>query len=200
MEGLDTIEGDMRAYPNRCQVVELGADRFVLRPIRPDDRRQHADFIARIDIEHLRRRFCDPSGPSPEADFERHVRSDAIGDAGFVAERETSGGTGEIVGEVRLYRYPGAAATELAIMVRSDMQRRGLGRALMRTTVEYCAAHGLEMIARILPDNEAMIRLAERSGMQVEHGPGGTLAIAHLPPARCRKVRSEIAETPEPLA
>jgi len=174
------IGGDMRACPDLSQVVKLGADRFVLRRMRPDDRCPYADFIARMQTGDLRRRFCDPSGPLPGSDFDQHALTDATGGAGFVAVRETSGSADEIVGEARLYRYPGTSAAELAIMVRSDMQRRGLGRALIRTTIDYCAAHALDMIARILPDNAAMIRLAERSGMQVEHAPNGALAIAHL--------------------
>ena len=69
---------------------------------------------------------------------------------------------------------------ELAIIVRSDMQRRGLGRALRRRAIDYCAAQGLEMIAQILPENDAMIGLASRSGMQLEHVPGSDLVIAHM--------------------
>jgi acetyltransferase len=171
----------MRAHSEGdAQRVELGGDRFVLRPIRPEDRRAYADFIARLGAEDLRRRFFDPSGLSPESEFERYVLTDHAGGAGFVAVCEASGSAEEIVGESRVYRYPGSSAAELAIIVRSDMQHRGLGHALMQKAIDYCTARGLEMIARILPDNDAMIRLAERSGMHVEHGPGGNLAIAHL--------------------
>jgi acetyltransferase len=161
------------------QVVELGAERFVLRPIVPDDERAHADFIGRMDPSDLRRRFFDANGASHPGE---RARIDHDREVVFVAVREPQR-SGEIVGEARAHVYPGASTAELAIMVRSDMRRRGLGRALLRKTIEYCAAHRLEMIAQILPENEAMIRLAKRSGMQVELSPAGDVAIAHMAPA-----------------
>ena len=169
------------------QAVELAGDRFVLRPIRREDRRAYADFIGRIDASDLRRRFFHPNGLSPEIDFE-HATFDLDREVVFVAVRESREGAGEIVGEARACRYPGAPTAELAIIVRSDMQGRGLGRALMQKVVEHRMDHGLEMIARILPGNDAMIGLAKRCGMQVEHRPGSDLAIAHMRPAGWTKV------------
>jgi acetyltransferase len=159
-------------------------DRFVLRPIRSEDRLAYASFIDRIDASHLRRRFFHPGGLSPEIDFERCVSVDDHNEVAFVAVRESRPGHDEIVGEARLHRYPEAPAAELAIIVRSDMHRRGLGRALMQKAIDYCAIHGLEMIAQILSDNDAMIGLAKSFGMDVECTPGSDLAIAHMPAAR----------------
>jgi GNAT superfamily N-acetyltransferase len=92
----------------------------------------------------------------------------------------TSGPTEEIVGEVRGYRYPDSSTLELAIIVRSDMKRLGIGRALMAVMSDYCSANGLDLIAQIKPENRAMIQLARHCGMQVEHVPGSDLAIAYL--------------------
>jgi acetyltransferase len=180
----------MRDYRGDAeQAVELGRDRFVLRPIRDEDRRAYADFVGRIDASDLRRRFFHPNGLSPEIDFGR-AAIDPDREVVFVAVRQPREGAEEIVGEARAYRYPGAPTAELAIIVRSDMQGRGLGRALMQKVVEYCTHYGLEMIAQILPDNDTMIRLAKRCGMQVEHRPGSDVAIAHMRPAGWREVRA----------
>jgi acetyltransferase len=173
----------MPAYSSERESLELGGDRFVLRPIRPEDRDAYADFIARFDASDLRRRFFHPSGLFPEIDLERYVAVDHDQEVAFVAVARSRSGKEEIVGEARVQRYPGTSTAELAIMVRTDMQRRGLGSALMRKAIEYCAAHGLEMIAQILPENAAMIALAKRSGMQVEQVPGSDLAVAHIRPA-----------------
>ena len=164
------------------EVVELGADRFALRLMRREDAGAYADFIARIDESDLRRRFFHANSLSPEADFERCVAGADAREVAFVAERESPSGAAEIVGEARVYQYEGSSTAEVAIIVRSDMQRRGLGRALMRKTIAYCAAQGLEMIARIRSDNAAMVRLAKCSGMQVEHRPGSEVVIAHMRP------------------
>jgi acetyltransferase len=173
----------MRPYPDDTEeVVELGAERFMLRAIGPEDEPAHADFISRLDASDLRRRFFDAEGISREGGVER-ARINHDREVAFVAIRGTPQGGEEIVGEARAHLYPGASTAELAIAVRGDMRGRGLGRVLMRKTIEYCAAHGLEIIAQILPENEAMIRLAKRCGMQVELSPGRDLAIAHMVPA-----------------
>lgn len=185
------MRAPMPAYSNELESLELGGDRFLLRPIRPEDHDAYADFIARIDASDLRRRFFHPSGLFPEIDLERYVAVDHDQEVAFVAVAPSQSGQEDIVGEARVQRYPGTSTAELAIMVRSDMQRRGLGSALMRKAIEYCAAHGLEMIAQILPENVAMIGLAKRLGMRVEHVPGSDLAVAHLPPARQARVDTQ---------
>lgn len=166
----------------RC--IEIGADRFVLRPVRAQDRRAYADFITRVDATDLRRRYFHPNRLSPDIVFEHYAKIDPAKEVACVAVHQLQEEAEEIVGEVRLHRYPGTSTVELAILVRSDMQRRGLGRALMQKAIDYCATHGLEIIAQIRPENEAMIRLAERSGMQVEHGPETNFVVAHMRLAR----------------
>src|SRR5690606_7869308 len=70
---------------------------------------------------------------------------------------------------------------EFAILVRTDMQRRGLGRALLAKAMDYLRARGTAtLIGQIRDDNEPMLALARRCGMEIELPPGGTLAIAHL--------------------
>ena len=174
-------EGEELAYPaDREQAVEVGGDRFILRPIRPEDLHAYSDFIARMDESDLRRRFVRPEGSAPESDLPRDTQIDNEREMAFVAVRQSESGGEEIVGEVCAYRYPAGSTAELAIIVRSDMKGHGLGRALMEKMIEYCRANELELIAQILPENTAMIRLAERCGMQMEHPPGSDLVIAHI--------------------
>ena len=56
---------------------------------------------------------------------------------------------------------------QVSMLVRSDMQRRGLGRALLLIDARATGLH--ELIGQMLPDNQAMIALARRCGMEVEH-------------------------------
>jgi len=180
-----TAGSETRAIGGECaddveQMVELGAERFVLRALRPDDRRAYAKFIARIDESDLRRRFVRAGDVAPESDLTRYTQLDRSREAAFVAVRQSGPASGEIAGEVHAYRYPETATAELAIIVRSDMKGRGLGSVLMRGMIEYCRAAGLELIARIRRDNTAMIRLARHCGMEVEYAPGSSLAIAYI--------------------
>ena len=168
-------------YPRHLeQRVELGTGTFLVRPIRPEDARAYSDFIARIDEPDLRRRFAGAPRPLPDRDLARYTQIDYDRDMSFVALRQSGEGKGEIVGEIRAYHYPGGPTAEVGIIVRSDMKRRGLGRALMETMVTYSKENGLELIGQIAPDNEAMITLAERCGMQIEQPPGSHIAVAHM--------------------
>jgi acetyltransferase len=99
----------------------------------------------------------------------------------FVAVEQGEPGAGEITGEVRTFLYPDDATAEFAILVRSDMKRRGLGRALLQKMIDYCRASGVSvLIGQILAENEAMITLARACGMEVEETPGASIAVAHL--------------------
>jgi acetyltransferase len=159
--------------------ITLADDEFLLRPIRPEDRSAHAAFLRRIAEPDLRRRFARRGSVS--AEVEHCARIDPKREIALIAVRESVPDSEKIAGEVRAYRYPRSHTAEIAIMVRSDLKGRGLGRALMEKMVRHCRAKGLELIARILPENAAMIRLAERCGMQVEHPPGSAFVIAHMP-------------------
>jgi len=171
----------MRSYPRELEEMrELGSERFLSRAIRPEDGPAYAEFISRIAEPDLRLRFIGDKDVSPHRGLVRDTRTDYALEMVFVAVRQSAPGAGEIVGEVRAYRYPESPTAEAAIIVRSDMKRRGLGRALLEKMIRYCRANGLELIGRILPENTAMRRLAERSGMEVEHWPGSDLAIAHI--------------------
>ena len=171
--------GPRRSTEQLEQVVKVGADLFLLRPLRPEDGRAYSEFIARMDEQDLQHRFM-PGSTTERRDLARYTQIDRSREMAFVAIRQRGRAGGEIVGEVRAYRFPARATVELAIIVRSDMKGRGLGRALMEKMIEYCRAGDLEVIAQIRPQNTAMMRLAERCGMEVEHRSGSDLAIAHM--------------------
>jgi acetyltransferase len=161
------------------QVVKIGAEPLFLRPLRPEDGRAYSQFIACMDERDLRHRFVPPRSATGE-DRARCTQIDHHREMAFVAVRQHRRLGEEIVGEVHAYRYPAGATVEIAIMVRSDMKGRGLGGALMQKMIDYCRATGLEVIAQIRTQNTAMIRLAQRCGMEVEHRSGSDLAIAHM--------------------
>jgi acetyltransferase len=87
----------------------------------------------------------------------------------------------ELLGEVRLKVYRRSNTAEFSILVRTDMQRSGVGRALLGKMIDYCVSRGLsELVGQILVENHPMIALARSVGMTVDEAPGGTIAVAHL--------------------
>ena len=167
-----------RRYPRELeQRVKLRGTSIMLRPIRATDTRAYLQFIARSDPSDVRRRFetltC--------KDLARYARSiDYDRDMAFVATAAGTGDEREILGDVRIFTYPDDATAEFALLIRADMQRRGLGRALLETAIEYCRSRGHRvLIGQISPENEPMIALARRCGMEVELAPDSNLAVAH---------------------
>lgn len=172
----------IRPYPKELErVVEVRGQPVLLRPIRPDDAAGYAAFIAGTDAPDVRFRFFSVLRSLPPKELARYTQIDYDREMTFVAVARAGPEPGDILGEVRAYAHPGGITVEFAILVRSDMQRLGLGRALLEHMIEYCRQRGVgELIGQILAENAPMIALARRCGMEVELPPGASVAVAHL--------------------
>ena len=149
---------------------------LLLRPIRPEDAPAYAHFIGRIAPEDLRMRF---ERGKPAQDLARYTEIDAERESAFVAVAPEA--PEDILGEVRVYCFPDGETAEFAILVRSDAQRRGIGRALLAKAIDHSRSRGAKaLIGQMRPENDAMIGLARALGMAVERAPGASFAVAHL--------------------
>ena len=169
----------IRPYPRELEEkAELKQLAVLLRPIRPEDAAAYAELIARSGAHDVRMRFSTLVRRLPAKDLARYTQIDYDREMAFVAEAD---GERAILGEVRIFTYPDGETAEFALLVRSDMHRRGLGGALLQKAIKYCRARGsATLIGQINADNEAMLSLAKASGMDVEAPPEANLAIAHL--------------------
>lgn len=145
----------------------LGA--FRVRPLRASDRVAYDSFDASVDLDDLRLRFAGPiklDSPVLDAQFQRidHDSFEAFG--AFNAE-------GEMLGIAHVVRTAPAVA-EVALIVRSDLKRRGLGRLLLDRLVRHAEELGLaELTAQILYENRPMLRLAAEVGFRIVGYSGG---------------------------
>jgi acetyltransferase len=70
----------------------------------------------------------------------------------------------------RLTRRRTTNDAEFAIMIRDDCQRQGIGTTLMSKLIEVARAEQIErLVGEILPENEAMKRLAEKVGFHLTY-------------------------------
>jgi acetyltransferase len=170
----------IRPYPRELeQEVKLEGRTALLRPIRPEDAPAYAELVARSGAQDLRMRFFTLTRRVPANHLARYTQIDYDREMAFVAV--SGDGPPEMLGEVRIFNYPDGQTAEFAILVRSDQQRRGLGRALLEKAIDYCGMRGTAtLIGQIQADNEAMLALARRCGMEVELAPNATVAVAHL--------------------
>ena len=67
---------------------------------------------------------------------------------------------------------PDHRAAEYSLLVRSDLQGRGLGSALMRILIDYARADGVERLDGIvLAENRGMRRLVDGLGFAIAADP-----------------------------
>jgi acetyltransferase len=170
----------IRPYPRELeQQAELNGLSALLRPIRPEDAPAYAELIARSGAQDVRMRFFTLVRRLSPRELARYTQIDYDREMAFVAAARHD--PAEILGEVRIFTYPDGDTSEFAILVRSDVHRRGLGRALLEKAIDYSRTRGsATLIGQINADNEPMLALARRCGMEVERVPNASLAIAHL--------------------
>ena len=90
-----------------------------------------------------------------QIDYEREMA--------FIAVDAASSG---LAGIARLSADPDHEAAEFALLVRSDLQGRGLGKALFGHLRTYAAADGLQSLHGIvLNENDRMLELCGRLGL-----------------------------------
>ena len=156
-------------YPAELEEeLEHAGRHLMLRPIRPQDAAQHRRFLSLISPEDMRARFFDAVRQLPEAQLAHFTQIDYDREMAFVAVGRDADGSEEILAVARACPDPGKLTAEFAVLVRSDLKGRGLGRLLMDKLIGYCRAHGLrELWGSILTENVPMKRLAQSLGFRV---------------------------------
>jgi acetyltransferase len=146
-------------------MTELDGEQLIIRPVRATDAARLIEAIDLCSADDVRIRFCGGmSHLSPEF-AARLSRTDDDSEMGFVAEDSA----GCIVGAARLTRDPQGDTAEYSILVRSDWQKQGLGRRLLRTILDYAQSHGVrEVWGDVARDNGPMLKLADSLGFRRE--------------------------------
>jgi acetyltransferase len=149
----------------RILVPRLGE--ILIRPLRrPDDEPAYLRFGAAMAADDLRMRFAVPIRWTP-ALAERLL---SLGGATFAAFDED----GEILGLGR------TAAKDVGLGVRSDLKRRGLGRALLERIVQHAVERGISDLAgTLLAENRPMLAFARTIGFRAI-GSNGPLVSMRL--------------------
>jgi RimJ/RimL family protein N-acetyltransferase len=151
----------------KYSVVETLRDgqRMLIRALKPEDR---DDFIAAahgLTSLSLRRRFFGEKRQFTEAEQDFFLNADFIGHVALVAIVEEAGRPVIAGGGRYVVVKPGQA--ELAFAVSDKYQGRGIGAALMHHLAAIARESQLrELIAEVLPENIAMLRVLERSGLR----------------------------------
>ncbi len=162
----------IRPYPEYLEeYISLPSGLNVLiRPIRPEDEKQHLKFMEKLSEYDLRMRFFGFVHHFTHSQMAHLTQIDYDREMAFIAINLTKGeDQNETIGEVRAYFDPDNTSAEFAIVVRTDLKLKGLGTILLDKMIRYCKMRGTkELMAYTLRDNKAMQALAKKLGFSIK--------------------------------
>ena len=157
----------IRPYPSdwEKEVKLAGGHHYLLRPIRPQDVRLYPDFFSKVSADDIRLRFLAPRKTFPADMLVRLTQLDYDRDMAFVA---LDGESGELAGIGRLSCDPDRTFGEYALLVRTDLQGRGLGWALLDRILDFARAEKVGRVEGIvLAENTKMLAMVQEFGFEV---------------------------------
>lgn len=147
-------------------IGSLAASALTIRALRPKDEALYPAFMAAVSANDRRLRFFSPA-PLSTRQIHAFTHFDPATAAAFVAV----GPDGALQGVARLHRVPDGQA-EFAVLVRSDLKGRGLGRALMETLLAAAPRLAVSrVLGFVLPENTGMLALARDLGFTRRRDP-----------------------------
>jgi RimJ/RimL family protein N-acetyltransferase len=153
--------------PSNYSAVEKlrNGERVEIRAIRPQDRDDLIAAVSRTSIESLYRRFFAVRQHFSETEESFYLNIDFVAHVALVAVAEENGQPTIIGGGRYVTSEPGQA--EVAFTVVDKYQGQGVGAALLRHLATIARQANLrELVAYVLPDNRAMLKVFEKSGLK----------------------------------
>lgn len=149
--------------------------RIVLRAIRPDDEELMLQLYNAFSPETKRRRWFHTKTWMPREELRSYLDNDYVRDVAVLAVWRDY--HGEVpLGVGRYTRHDGEA--EIAVVVRDDWQRRGVGTTLLRHLIDVAEKHGIRALtAEVTIGNEAMLHLLDKLGFMVENEERGLVYL-----------------------
>ncbi len=160
----------IRPYPTEMEelITLKDGSKISLRPIRPEDEPFHADFINNVTKEDLYKRFFSDVGEFNHEALANLTQIDYDREMAFVAV-DLSYANPHIIGVSRVLVTPDNSDAEFAILIRSDLKGKGLGRVLMNKIIDYCKSKNTRQISGMtMPTNRGMLTLAQKLGFELD--------------------------------
>ena len=140
-------------------------EQIEIRALRPQDR---DDLMAAVDLtssDSLYRRFFAVRRHFTETEESFYLNVNFVSHVALIAVADENGQPIIIAGGRYVVGEPGQA--EVAFTVVDKYQGRGVGAALLRHLAMIARQAGLrELVAYVLPDNRAMLKVFEKSGLK----------------------------------
>jgi acetyltransferase len=164
----------IRPYPQELEEnIAWDGTAVTLRPIRPEDGAAHVAFFNALTPEDVRYRMFMGVRELQPSQLARFTQVDYDREMAFIATRPGPEGAPETLGVARVVADPDNVKAEFAVIVRSDLKGRGLGRILMNKLIAYCRARGTcEIVGETLAENRPLLSLVRKLGFEVNRRHG----------------------------
>ena len=140
--------------------------RIQIRALRPDDRADMLMALSGVSAQSLARRFFGPKRQLTQEEIAYFMQVDFVGHVALVATIDDAGRQAIVGGGRYIVSQPRTA--ELAFVVVDQYQGQGIGAALLRHLAALARDAELEvLVAEVLAENAAMLRVFETSGLRV---------------------------------
>jgi acetyltransferase len=142
----------------------------ILRPIRPEDEPLVVRFHRELSEQSVRQRYFEFVSLDERVTHERLIRicfNDYDREWAIVAE-VTNGDGKQIIGIGRLSCVPGTRVAQFTMTIVDAYHKLGLGTQLLQQLLMIAQHENIEKIdARILSENEGMLKICQRSGFKL---------------------------------
>jgi len=177
----------IRPYPTQyvdTWVTKNGSS-VVLRPIRPEDEPLMVKFHATLSEQSVYLRFFHMENLSSRTAHDRLLQKcfiDYDREMALIADlQDPQTGEHEMLAVGRLTREPSGSDGEVAVLVTDRWQKQGLGTELLRRLIGVARDQKLsQVVAIIMPENQAMWSLANRLGFKVSSSDDPNMITAVL--------------------
>ena len=163
----------IRPYPGELEEwIPFDGRRVLVRPIRPEDEPQHRQLLARISADDIQFRFFHAKREFAHTELARFTQIDYDREMAFIATAPDGVGPPDTLGVARAIADPDNTSAEFAILVRSDLKGRGLGKVLLEKLIRYCADRGTrQLTGEVLTSNARMLKLTAALGFKTQAVP-----------------------------
>ncbi len=164
------VPGKRGEYPEHLETyrtTKLGQE-VLLRPVRISDEPLLKDFFYALSDQSIYQRFISSRKDMPHERLQEFVVIDYTSEMVILAvmtvdEREVVAGVGQYGIDAQTH------TAEVALVVRDDVQKRGVGTELLNYLTLLARKEGLlGFTAEVLVENRPMMRLFERAGFTIE--------------------------------
>jgi acetyltransferase len=151
-----------------------------IRPIRPEDEPKMVRFHEKLSEETVHMRYLQNLKLDRRVAHERLTRICFIDyDREMALVAETTGGSEEIVAVARFSKSHGRDDAEVAVLVRDDFQRRGIGVAILQRLVEAARQEKVaRLVAFMVAENLGMQRIAAKAGFLLDRVSDPRMVVA----------------------